>query len=288
MPALVMPALKVSALVMPAFVMNDLTALIVNDAPITLAVALQQAKLNERLEFIQTAIDAALIRQTAAKAGFIVADAELQQAADRFRAARELYTGQLTEAWLQARHLSYSEWESLLELEILTGRVRTEVIGDQVQPYFVRHKLAFERAYLNRIVVRDEDTARELRAQILEEQADFYALARRHSIDDATRPACGYVGAVKRAELDATLEAAIFGATAGSVIGPFKTELGWQLIKVREIKKATLDEATRAAIEETVFREWLAEQRRKARVQIPLLALSADEETVTDAAQAVT
>lgn len=266
--------------------MNEFTAIIINDEPLSLAVTLQQAKLRERLEFVQEAIEAALIRQAAAQAGVVVADEELQQAADRFRAARELYTGQLTAAWLQAHHLSYSEWESLLELEILTQRMRARVIGDQVQPYFTRHKLAFERAYLNRIVVRDEDTARELRAQILEEQADYYALARRHSIDDTTRPACGYVGAVKRAELDATLEAAIFGATAGSVIGPFKTELGWQLIKVREIEKAMLDEETRAAIEETLFREWLEEQRRKARVLIPLLALAADEQSEAGAAQA--
>gem|GEM_PF-356118 len=264
--------------------MSDVTAIVVNDEAVSLADALRPAKLNGRLEFVREAIEAALIRQAAAQWGFVVSDDELQQAADDFRAARELYTEPATEAWLAAHHLSYGDWESLLELEILSRRVRERAVGDQVQQYFARHRLSFDRALINRIVVPDKDTALELRAQIIEEQSDFYALARHHSIDDATRPACGYAGAVGRDELDSVTEAAVFGAAPGSVIGPFKSDSGWQLIKVREVRKATFDDATRAAIEATLFREWLDEQRRKARVLIPLLAAEEEESAASDTA----
>ena len=127
-------------------------------------------------------------------------------------------------------------------------------------------------------MVANEPLAKELRSQIIEEDTDFYALARQHSQDAVTRPASGYAGVVRRADLISTLEAAIFGAVAGAVVGPFKTQAGWELVKVEARQPAQLDEATRAQIVNTLFGEWLSERRGKARITVPLFDLLREDE----------
>ncbi len=165
-----------------------------------------------------------------------------------------------------------------MEEEILTEKLRTKLTEGKIEQHFAQNKLSFDAATISRIVVADESLAKELRSQIIEEEADFYTLARQHSIDVTTRPASGYAGIVRRDDLISTLEAAIFGATVGAVVGPFKTEAGWELVKVEARHPAQLDEATRTQIVNTLFDEWLSEWRGKARISVPLFNLLREED----------
>jgi parvulin-like peptidyl-prolyl isomerase len=118
--------------------------------------------------------------------------------------------------------------------------------------------------------LKEENVARELRAQIIEDDADFYSLARKHSIDMSTRPAGGYSGLLRRSEMEPAMEAAVFGAQPGKTVGPIKTYSGWQLLKVEAIHLATLDDSIRETIKSLLFEEWLAARRAKAKISIPL------------------
>ena len=85
----------------------------------------------------------------------------------------------------------------------------------------------------------------------------------------------GYVGAVGRADLIAVAEAAVFSASAGEVLGPFKLPQGWTLLRVEAIQAAILDDATRNKIRNRLFEEWLQHARAKAQLHTPLLTQSA-------------
>lgn len=257
---------------------TDDLALVVNDEALSLGDLLRPAKLNGQLQFLENAIDAALIRQGAAAHGLEATADELQQAADDFRAERELYSLEATENWLRLRNLSFADWEMLLEEQCLARRLRETLTAARIEKFFAENRFTFEAAILARLVVEDEDLARELRAQIVEDGADFHALARRYSTDDATRPMGGYAGALARTEMEAAMEAAIYRAAAGDIVGPLKTEEGWTLVKVEGFKRAQLDDPTREAIKTTLFDEWLDERRGKARLRIPLLELLPEDE----------
>ena len=99
-------------------------------------------------------------------------------------------------------------------------------------------------------------------------------------MDEATKLAGGYSGLVTRAGLEAAVEAAIFGAQPGKVIGPIKTDEGWQLIKLESLHPATLDDTLRETLKSQLFDEWLSERRRKAQISIPLLEESESETEV--------
>jgi len=246
-------------------------ALEVNGEEVGLADVLRLAKLRGEIQFLLDAIDAALVEQAARERGLEATDDELQQAADDFRIAHELHTAEATERWLEEKRLTFEVWEALLERDLIRQKLREALTASKVEQYFVENRLAFDSASISHLVVHDEGVARELRAQIVEEGADFHALARLYSTDEATRLAGGYVGPVKRTEMEASVEASVFGAQPGKIIGPIKTDEGWQIVKLESLHPATLDDALRETLKSELFDEWLNERRRKARINIPLL-----------------
>jgi len=261
--------------------MSDLTeyvALEVNGEEITVYDVLLPAKANGNLEFLQAAIDAEIIRQMAERQAIEVSDEELQQAADDFRAARELYSPEAIATWLAATRLTFEDWEAVIEGNVLRQKLGEAVTAGKIEQRFAENKLAFDEAEISRLVVADEDIARELLAQITEEDADFHSLARSYSIDAVTRPAGGYAGKVKRTDMEAAVEAAVFGAQPGKVTGPFKSDDGWHLIKIESLHRAELDDTVRDTIKAQVFADWLDERRQHSEIKLPLLEVVAPED----------
>jgi len=247
-------------------------ALTVNGEEISLYDALKPGKLSGNLQFVQDAIDAAIIRQAAHQRGIEASDDELQAAADEFRSSLELYDVAATDAWLEAKHLSFEDALEVLETRVLAGKLREALTGgDCIAQHFAEQRLSFDTAVLYRLVVEQEDVARELRAQIAEDDADFHTLARAYSIDADTRLAGGYWGSRQRDQLEPVIEAAVFGGAPGKIVGPIKTDDGWEILKIESLHHAVLDDPMREVIADQLFEEWLADQRRKARVSIPLL-----------------
>ncbi len=66
--------------------------------------------------------------------------------------------------------------------------------------------------------------------------ADFAALARADSQDSGSRDAGGDLGWVTRDMMDKAFEDALFAMQPGEVSGPVKSEFGWHVIQLREVK----------------------------------------------------
>ena len=252
---------------------DEYIAIEVNGESVSLPQLLRFAKADNESRFIRNAADAVLVRQAAAAAGISVTNEEIQQAADSFRVKRDLCDQKRTSRWLARHCLSQTEWESLLEDEIIRMKLRDVMTDGRVERFFAEQRLSFDAATISRIVVKEESVARELRAQIVEDDADFYSLARKHSIDMSTRPAGGYAGMVRRSEMEPAMEAAVFGAEPGKTVGPIKTYSGWQLLKIEAIHLATLDDSLRETIKSLLFEDWLTAKRLKAKISIPLFEI---------------
>ena len=59
----------------------------------------------------------------------------------------------------------------------------------------------------------------------------------------------------------------IASASAGAIVGPVTEGDRWYVTQVLDRHSACLDDATRDAVGEAVFRAWLAEQRANATVE---------------------
>jgi len=104
-------------------------------------------------------------------------------------------------------------------------------------------------------------TAAEERAAALAEQgrggADFAALARENSDDTGSKASGGDLGWVERGMMVAPFEAALFALQTGEISAPVKTEFGWHVLRLRDIRPGT-------QIAFAQIREQLAEEEREA------------------------
>jgi parvulin-like peptidyl-prolyl isomerase len=66
------------------------------------------------------------------------------------------------------------------------------------------------------------------------------------------------------------VQAAVFNAGSGDIVGPVKTDMGYHIIRVDELKLGELDEDTREQIREAIYAEWIASEHERARTEVLL------------------
>ena len=248
------------------------TAIEVNGEAVSLHDLLTLAKFADDLGFLRAAVDAALIRRAAAARGIAVTAADVQAEADSFRRERRLHEVTATARWLRAHHLTQGEWEAGLEQAVLARRLRAALAAGEVEPYFARHRLDFERAVIARLQVADEELARGLFAPTYRgwgrlPPAGAALLHRRcypppgwlRRRGAARRPARRRPGSGVRRQPRGDGRPPCRPARDG---GSWKLEARYPPV---------LDAATRQAIEARLFSEWLADQHEQASLRFPIL-----------------
>lgn len=102
--------------------------------------------------------------------------------------------------------------------------------------------------------------AAEARAKKLADQArvagtDFAALARTNSDDAGSKAAGGSLGWLTKGGMPGAFDEAAFAMVAGEVRGPVKTDFGWHVIKVDQLRGGTRQpfEAVRAQLEQELL-----------------------------------
>ena len=186
-----------------------------------------------------------------------VSEEQLQQFADNLRTLRGLYSAEEMVVFLRNAGLELDDFETFCESSLLTTALKDHLADEKkIQDHFINNRSDFDLARVSIIVVRDENLAHEIIIQVTEDGEDFHGLARRHSLDEATRYRGGYVGMISRQMYPPEVNSKIFSAAAGDLLGPFRKDALFQLILVEEVIRADLDERVKEAIREKIFRGW--------------------------------
>jgi peptidyl-prolyl cis-trans isomerase D len=94
-----------------------------------------------------------------------------------------------------------------------------------------------EQRLVSHVLVKDEAKARELVAKARADGADFAALARENSEDAGSKGSGGDLGWIERnGAMVKPFEDAVFDMQPGEIRGPVKTDFGYHVIQVREVK----------------------------------------------------
>lgn len=219
--------------------------------------------------FLRDTIRNAVIRQYAEKRNIRNSDAELQLAADELRYSRGLESVDSVEQWMRENHQTPLAIQEGIEAMLLNNKVRNAISDESMQAYYADHKLDFETAELYSIRLDSESKAKELLAQVNDEGANFHGLAMEHSQDENTRHMGGYVGRLTRAEMTGAVAAAVFAPRPAGVIGPVKTDQGWNLFKVTKIHKPTYDEA-KDRLRVTLMEQLVTKLIGEAKIEYPV------------------
>lgn len=245
--------------------------LVVNGHLYPVEEALRRSMYQSKNKFTDDCIAEILIREYAMQNNIKNSAEELQVAMEEMRYQKGLESKEKFLHWMDSNGQKPLSIQNELDYQLLRNKVRASIPYEKLETYFAEFQLEYDRAELYSIRVETKAKAEELLAKIQEEEENFHLLAMEHSEDEKSRPKAGYIGKVSRSEVTAEIEAAVFLAQPGDVVGPVKTEKGFNLFKVAAIYPATL-KAEEDAIRDKLFRDLLAKLRAEAKIDYPLLA----------------
>ena len=158
-----------------------------------------------------------------------------------------------------------------VELDTLSNKLREKVTkgkdkvtDKQISDYYAKNKARFaqpERRDLRIVLTKTEAKAKEARAAIAGGQS-FKAVAKKFSIDQASKDQGGVLLAVAKGQQEKALDTAVFKASKGELVGPIKTQFGYYVFKVQKITKAS--QQTLAQAKETIKQLLASQNQQKA------------------------
>ena len=201
----------------------------------------------------------------ARKAGIQVSEAEIQERANQFRRVHGLHRASDTNKYLDAMRISLEEFEAFITDSLYQEKMMHKVCSDQtVQAYFKLNLPKFDSIEVSHIVLDSEAKAREMIAVLREDPEGLEEMAREYSIAD-TRQQGGLIGKVLRGSLRSDVEAKVFNAAAGDLLGPFPSadRTAFEIFRVNAKHPARLDEDTATEVRRLLREEWFRARARE-------------------------
>lgn len=198
--------------------------------------------------------------RAARKQGIAVTGDEIQERADQFRRVMNLHRATDMNNYLDTMGVSLDEFEVFITDNLYQEKMMAQVCSDKaVQEYFKLNSPKFDSIEVSHIVLDSEGKAKEMISYLQEDPDSFAEMAREHSIAD-TREQGGVIGKVLRGSLKTDIEAKVFNAAVGDLLGPFPSSdrAFFEIFLVNAKHPATLDEEVAAEVRRMLREEWLS------------------------------
>lgn len=211
--------------------------------------------------------------RAAKRQGVQVTAEEIQERADQFRRIRGLHRAADTNRYLDALGVGLDEFEEFITDGLYEEKVMAGVCSDDaVARYFKLHSPRFDSVEVSHILVDEEGKAKELVSYLREDPDSFGEMAQEHSLAE-TRERGGLIGKVLRGSLKAEVEAKVFNAEAGDLLGPFEVEHGedgicYEIFAVQAKHPARLDEDVAVEIRRLLREEWLMARAQEHVIEV--------------------
>jgi parvulin-like peptidyl-prolyl isomerase len=243
----------------------------INDETITADSFIKLLRLSGRFDaLLDEVVKEKLVIHAAKKARLTIPAEAVQQRADELRRVRGLHRAADMKRFLESMKITLDDYEAFVVELLYYEHMMKRVLNDEaVEQYFRLNSPKFDSIDVSHILVDSAGKAKEIMA-ILEDEPEMFAdLAREHSVAD-TRAEGGYIGRVLRGSLQGDVEAKVFHANEGDVLGPFASPDGdyFEIFTVNAKRSASFDDDTKTEIRRLVKEEWLAAQAREHRIDV--------------------
>jgi putative peptide maturation system protein len=217
----------------------------------------------EDRQIVMRLVDMCVIRGELERNPILLSAADIQDALDTFRAKRGLLTARSTVHWMKERGLTQERLENLAADQERVRRLRKSVTTNQIEHYFDGHRDEFSRVAVLLVPV-DARSAVAITGPAEIEAAARVAVGR--SLRDR-RAASPTFTTVTNSHPWRDLVVGVFGTPVGAVCGPYQRDGEAWYALVMDRVAPSLEPGTRDSIEKILFDEWLANRRRKARIE---------------------
>jgi len=190
-------------------------------------------------------------------------------------------------AYLKRRALRELYFEKVIRGSVSDADAR-KIYDDQVKLLKPEEEVSARH-----ILVETEDQAKELKAK-LDKGADFAQLAKENSKDPGSKDDGGNLGYFGHGQMVPQFEAVVFKLKKGEVSDPVKTQFGWHLVKLEDIrtKQPPAFEIVKDRIAQSLLlqkaQKTATELRANAKIEVvdPEIKKSIDERNAMIAKQA--
>ncbi|HVE67490.1 MAG TPA: peptidyl-prolyl cis-trans isomerase, partial [Solirubrobacteraceae bacterium] len=208
-----------------------------------------------RDQVLQFLVQAEWIQGEAADQDVKVTDAEVNKSFQQQK-KQSFPTEKEYRDFLRTSGMTQEDINLRVRLDLLSNKIRTKVqkskekiTQKQITAYYEKNKSRFaqpERRDLNVVLTKTRRRARSaLRA--LRDGDSWRAVAKRFSIDQASKDAGGKLPGVTPGQQEKAFDDAVFKAKKGQIEGPVKTQFGYYVFEVTKVTKKsqqTLQQAT--------------------------------------------
>ncbi|GMQ87380.1 MAG: hypothetical protein BMS9Abin08_0581 [Gammaproteobacteria bacterium] len=222
-------------------------------------------------ELLDDIVKDKLTIHAARKQSIDISPEEIQGRADQVRRVRGLHRAVDMNQYLDTNGLSLDDFEQLITEMLLHEKMNEQVSSDvAVEEYFSLNSPKFDSIEVSHIVLDTEGKAREIMAILEDDPDSFEELAREHSISDTSEDG-GYIGKVLRGALQTEVEAKVFNASEGDLLGPFPSddEVYFEIFTINVKTPSSLSEDTTEEVKRMIKDEWIAARAQEHVIEVP-------------------
>jgi foldase protein PrsA len=222
-------------------------------------------------------VDIKVEEQEAKKAGLTATDDEVN--AEVTKARQYFDSDQKFNDFLTSQKLTLDSLKDTIRKDILTRKLQdkltanVQVTDDEVAAYYAANQAQFQSVKASQILLATEDEAKKMLERIKNGES-INDLAVQYSKDPTAKENKGELGYFKRGEMVPEFENAAFKMKPGEISEPVKTDYGYHIIKVEDIKIDKLedvkDELKTQLLDQKksqAFQDLLTQMRSKANVK---------------------
>jgi foldase protein PrsA len=208
-----------------------------------------------RDQVMQFLISADWLQGEARDQGIKVKDSEVTQRFNQIK-AQQFPQASAFQQFLQSSGMTIQDLLFRVRLDLLSTKIRTKITNGkdkisqaQISNYYNQNKSRFalsERRDLRLVLTKTKAEADKVKA-LLSSGQNFKTVAKKYSIDQASKAQGGTLLGVVRGQQEKALDAAVFAAPLRSLQGPVKTQFGYYVFRVQKItppSQQTLQQAT--------------------------------------------
>jgi foldase protein PrsA len=222
----------------------------------------------ERDQVLQLLISFKWIQGEADKMGVSVSDKEVQKSFQQQK--KQAYPKESDyQKFLRQSGQTQADILQRVRLDLLSNKIRDKVIKGkdkvtpaQIKAYYDKNPTQFsqpERRDLRVVLTKQQPQAQQALSALKGGQA-WKAVAKRYSIDTASKAQGGKLPAQAKGTLDKQLDDAVFSAQKGKLLGPIKTQFGYYVFEVTGITKGTKQSLAQAT---PTIKQTLASQNQQ-------------------------
>ena len=192
---------------------------------------------------------------------------------------------------LKERNLTEAALRNQLRVQIAAEKISAKLVPGQSDADLLAtlgdRKQQFLQIHVRHVLVRDEATARKVKSE-LEAQGDWGAVARRYSTDAGTKERGGDLGFLSKGQTAPPFEKAAYdlagkgsckdktsGRCESPISDPVKTEFGWHVLQVTELRLPPIDDQLRGQLDpglqrrrQEAVQKWFEQRLKTASVQV--------------------